>query len=309
MLLSDSIDGFLYSMPGDGYSEVTIATYTRQIKQFLTCYPDKEIEDITTSDIRNFLAIIRKKGVMESTVLSYHRTLQSFFKWIDTEFDIPRPDLKVKRPKPASAEVQPFNQDEIQIMLKACDYTVTANTKDRKPFRMKRSTGLRDKFIILLLLDTGMRIGECCRLKIEDINLSTGEVAINPIGKGTKSKGRHVYMGKHCKGFAWRFMIKRKSDRPDSPLFLSINDKPLTINAAKHLLANLGKVTNIKHLHAHRFRHTFAIQFLRNGGDVFNLQRILGHSSLIMVKTYLQLANVDSQNAHKLASPVDNWHL
>jgi len=65
----------------------------------------------------------------------------------------------------------------------------------------------------------------------------------------------------------------------------------------------------VVHAYPHRFRHTFAVNFLRNHGDVYSLQAILGHTTLKMCKVYLALAQQDTDNAHRRASPADNWRL
>ena len=75
------------------------------------------------------------------------------------------------------------------------------------------------------------------------------------------------------------------------------------------MFAAIGRRAGVANFHPHRLRHTFAIQYLRNGGNAYTLQAMLGHSSLEMVKHYLRLAQTDVDTAHKRASPVDNWRL
>lgn len=83
----------------------------------------------------------------------------------------------------------------------------------------------------------------------------------------------------------------------------------MTNSAIRLLLTDLGRKAGIKNAHLHRLRHTFAVEYLRNEGDIFTLQMILGRSSLDMVRNYLQLAKADAKNAHRRASPADKWKL
>ncbi len=73
------------------------------------------------------------------------------------------------------------------------------------------------------------------------------------------------------------------------------------------VLKRIARQAGVQHCHPHRFRHTAAIQFLRNGGNVFVLQRILGHRTLTMVKRYLQLTDQDTQSSMQANSPADRW--
>ena len=94
-----------------------------------------------------------------------------------------------------------------------------------------------------------------------------------------------------------------KSDR----LFLGSNREPLEGTGIKLMIKRLGKKAGLKGIHVHRLRHTFAISFLRAGGDVFSLQYLLGHSTLSMTQRYLQSLNAaDAAQAHSRFSPMDN---
>jgi len=83
----------------------------------------------------------------------------------------------------------------------------------------------------------------------------------------------------------------------------------LTRQGVLLMLRRLGKRASIPNVHPHKFRHTFAIEFLRNGGNVFELQQLLGHSDLETAKKYIYLAQTDLETSIRKASPVDRWHL
>jgi integrase/recombinase XerD len=118
-----------------------------------------------------------------------------------------------------------------------------------------------------------------------------------------------VYLGATARRAVWRYLVTRddKSDER-APLF-SAGPRRLTRDALRHLVGRLGDAADVPNAHPHRFRHTFALTYLRCGGDVFTLQRLLGHGSLDMVQCSARLAQVDLEQAHRRASPVDNWQL
>ena len=126
-------------------------------------------------------------------------------------------------------------------------------------------------------------------------------------------KERTVYFGKLCAKFRWQYLAPRLGKtRPDSPVFLKravIDDAPMTRSGLWQLLKDLGERAGVQNVHPHRFRHTFAITYLRNGGDVFTLQMLLGHSDMELVRRYALIAQADCANFHRKASPVDNWRL
>jgi integrase/recombinase XerD len=106
----------------------------------------------------------------------------------------------------------------------------------------------------------------------------------------------------------WRYLTTRPDARPDDPLFANHLGRPSPVTHF-HLISRLGERAGIPNANAHRFRHTFAINFLRNGGNAYTLQRLLGHYTMEMTKTYLALAAQDDSDSHRRASPVANWRL
>ncbi len=95
----------------------------------------------------------------------------------------------------------------------------------------------------------------------------------------------------------------------NAPLFTVRRNRGFNPGTLRHLIKNIAARAGVKKADPHKFRHTFAITYLRSGGDVFTLQSLLGHGSLDMVRHYARIAQVDVEQAHRKASPVDNWRL
>jgi integrase/recombinase XerC/integrase/recombinase XerD len=160
----------------------------------------------------------------------------------------------------------------------------------------------------MILLDTGLRIGELINLKMEDIHMDEGYLKV--LGKGKKE--RIVPIGNNAQKALQRYLFRFRP-KPINPIinnvFLSQSSKPLTENSMKLMFTRLAKRSGVCRLHAHLCRHTFATRFLINGGDVFSLQQILGHSTLEMVRHYVNLASSHITIQHQKYSPLDRLNL
>ena len=225
------------------------------------------------------------------------RSIKSFWSWLITEGIIERtPFSIVKVPKAQKKIINTFSVTQLKELLD----TINVSTAE----------GFRDYTVILTLLDTGLRISELTGLKIEDIRLEDGLLKV--MGKGGKE--RLIPFGRVVQRMLWRYISQYRPE-PLNPrcdvVFLSMGGRPLTRNHFRLRMSRYGLKVGLQGVRCspHTLRHTAAVNFLRNGGDVFSLQRLLGHTTLEMTRHYCELADVDVKRAHMTASPVDNLDL
>jgi integrase/recombinase XerD len=164
---------------------------------------------------------------------------------------------------------------------------------------------LRMRAIIMLLLDTGLRASETCSISIKDIHLKEGYIIV--FGKGDKE--RRVEFGPRTGQAIWKYLTSRGKTEPHEALFISRTGYRLSRDHLAGRVHALGVKAGVENCHPHRFRHTFAVMFMRNGGSSLALQRLLGHSTMEMVRQYVKLSDVDLAQAHRRASPVENLRL
>jgi len=321
--LSKACDGFLKFKIAEGLSHRTIDSYDYYLKQWIDHIGDQDAANIRPNDLTSYLAWLRtdykpkrwngnRDPLAPKSMKNVYTALKSFFKWLSIEFNMPNPCVNIPTPKFPPHAIEIFTREEIDKLLKACTYSREASPKNRKSFVMRRPSADRDKAILLTLLDTGMRAGEICSLRVEDLDQKTGKITIKRgISGGAKGgKGRVVFLGKVARKSVWLYLAKREDgEELAAPLFTSHHDRPFNRNSLRILVRRLGERAEVPKAHPHKFRHTFATSYLRSGGDIFTLQALLGHASLDMVRHYVRIAELDIENAHRKASPVDNWRL
>lgn len=327
LTLSQACEAMIRYKIAAGKSIHTISDYRNSFKKLALFFPDNPIfTSITRSQLIDFFAWLQeeyesdpdgvaprgKARLSPKSILNIHTNLSALWTWAVNEELFPKNIVRTIDPPPTSTPViEPFSKDDIAVLLKACDNSRTWKTRSDKT--NPRPTALRDRAMILTLLDTGCRASELCGMTFGDLNLNVNSIKVRGKGTGRDEKERIVYIGKRTAQVIWKYLLPRLDKiREDDPVFVVGNDgydRPIDRCGLRQLLHRLGEKAGILKTHPHRFRHTFAINYLRNGGDIFTLQALLGHSDLEMVKRYARIAETDSANAHRKASPVDNWKL
>lgn len=305
---SQALVGYELNIRARQLSINTVADYNNTFRLFaLFIGPEINIRKITSRDITEFLAI-QSERVGSKTIRNYHTGLSALWTWLVHEKIVEKHIVHdVPRPKTLTRVIIPFTEENIRAMLRQVGKSkpYTRPGKRLSTHAVEEIIAQRNRAIILLLVDTGMRASELANLKIYDLDPDQSIVKV----LGKLNKERMLPFSAATAQAIWRYLTYRGKASLDAPLFITKKNRPVSRYRLGENLKVIGERAGVMNVHPHRFRHTFAIEYLRNGGDIFTLQTMLGHTTLDMVKTYLQIAQVDIVNAHKKASPVDHWHL
>jgi len=233
-----------------------------------------------------------------STVHHYYSVVRAFFNWCVREgFLSESPVAKIKLKNPPMTVVQPFSTHDVLKMIEVCDLDLRNGAQ---------LLGSRNKAIILMFLDTGLRVSELANIKIDDIDSERGWMKV----KGKGAKERVVRIGATAQRALWRYLVYREKNRSQN-LWITEEGRPMKSGGIQVMVLRLKERAGLKSKgNCHRFRHTFALQFLRKDRNPFNLQYLLGHSDLRMVRHYVStLGMEDALKAHEDASPADTLGL
>lgn len=304
--LTQAIDGFVLHCNARHLSAKTVEMYEWILRKLADHLHNPLFANIALEDIEGFLAA---QEISSTSLHHYHAAISSLYTWGTTR----RPPLvaehlprQIPAPKVDDADINPFTQAEIKALLTFAGKTREYHRPGKRTNDHSLNSGLRNQVLILLLLDTGVRASELAHATIADLDAKQQRLHI-VAGKGAKS--RTVKFSARTGEYVWKYLATRPNARAGDALIATLRGSALDRGEIYQILRRIGKRAGVSNVHPHRFRHTFATEFLRNGGDPYTLQDLLGHSSMEMVRRYIHVSQVDIDNAHRRASPVDNWRL
>lgn len=309
MHIIDALHGFLLDRKTQNRSEWTIIWYEQRIGYLVRWLIEqgvRDLESVTTSQLRAFVVHLQQLPANQihpgkiatdallspQTVHGYVRALRAFFAWCVSE-DLLKTDpaRRVARPKLPHYLIPTFQPDHLAAMFDTCD--------------LKTPLGFRNYTLLLVLLDTGIRLNELCTLTLDQVS----ETYLTVIGKGDKQQ--EVGLGPTAAKALWKYIHKYRKPKHEQEghVFLTHDGVPLARRSVYDVFISMRDKAGIEGLRVspHTFRHTMARMWLENGGEVYKLSSVLGHTSVTVTEVYLKDFQARSaRSEHTRFSPVES---
>jgi len=285
-------------------SPSTLRWYNQVLRLFLEWLTDTgrstNLCDIDEMCVREFILEVQSHitnghPVSIQTIHNRVRALRAFFNWLYQHNYTETHVLQNLHPPRLP-----------QVMIK----TLTDEEITRIFASQEQSTmnGSRNTAIMALFVDTGLRLSELAGVKLTNVNLEDQYVKV--MGKG--SKERMIAFGAATRRTLLQYATQYRGE-PAHPgidqFFLTVDGYGMTPEGVKSQVRRIAKASGVTRLYPHLCRHTYATNFLINGGDVLLLKQNLGHTTLAMVDHYVHLATSRVAILSKSFSPLDKMNL
>lgn len=292
---------FMRSKDSQNISSTTIRQYNMVLRKFLLFAMENNvfsIEDLDGLIIEKYFASFKQsaKPIRGITLQGHYRVLRTFCIYLYQNDFIDRNPIKfVKQPKAEKKIMRTFTAQEIKLIL---------NSFDRSDYY-----GMRDYTIVSLMFSSGLRKREITSIEMNDFTIGGDMLKVH--GKGAKE--RLIPIGRAMSRILKQYRTSREDfltvNRYSSPfLFVSRQGTPLSIFTMQDIFYRIKDELQIpgERVSCHTWRHTFAKNYLLNGGDIFSLQKIMGHADIATTKQYLNLNENEVKAQHAKFNPLDN---
>lgn len=302
MLLKTAVDEFLQAARADGLAPATVKWYGACLKPLQATFSGRDLTSITPQDMRALIITTRgrqtaysdrksKQELSAESVRTYLTAWFRFWSWCAKEYGIPDPCGNIRKPKQSNAKPRGISQADFDALMKS---TATGD----------KEHGVRDRAIILFLLDTGARAGGLVGLNWSDVDLVARRAKVTEKGE----KERIVYF---CEETAtalrqWRVMHPAKCPE----VFCSLQHgaaygRALNYDGLHNLIAKRAKEAGCTgKISPHKFRHESARRFIQNGGDLSVLKQVMGHTDIRTTVKYAVFNEAEIAESHDKHNPL-----
>lgn len=278
------------------HAKQTLRYYTQKGNVFCgwaVAHEKDELGSLTPRDIRHFLAWLEEhppsgRSVSSYTLRGYIMVVKGFLTFCEKDGLGVQEGLsrRITLPKVETKVIATLTTAHIQALMRAASST---------------STPLRDRAILSVLLDCGLRASELCQLTLEHTHLETTDSYLHVLGKGRKE--RTVPIGGQARHALSRYLLRERGTPRLSNTFVARGDKPLDVRGLEDLMDRLNEQAHITGVRVspHTCRHTFALSYLRSGGSVYTLSRLMGHSGVQVTEHYLRDFQMEDMRADHIS--------
>src|SRR5579885_546055 len=316
-LLQKAIEDFLTDRELNNHSEKTIRTYSQRLRYFRTWLEATHgvvyVEDLELAHLRCWISYLQKtptyrgKKLSDDSIHSYGQSLLAFCHWLEREEYLEKPiTTRFKLPRVEEKFIPTFTSEEVQKLLDACE-----EGRDSRPHLCKALTA-RNRAIVSLFIDTGIRLSELVGLRLGDIDRNMRVLLVHRKGNRWQQvpvsrdgfKPLHEYLTKHRPLLAKQDGIT--TARKEDAVFLGDDGKPLAYWGVAALFRRLKKRTGIdgKRVSPHNCRRYMATTQLADGRSPLDVQRQMGHRTLAMTNKYASLTIDHLKKSHEKHSPL-----
>jgi integrase/recombinase XerC len=284
---------YVRKLKAENRSPLTVKVYSEAATRF-QAFCERENIDSTPAQLRRehleAFMLDQQEQHSAATACNRFRALNTFFRWMVSEEElVANPMARMRPPKVTESPPDVLTLDQVRKLLKVC--------------AGKDFTSRRDTALLTLLFDTGVRAQELIGLNVNDVDLDREVILV--LGKGRRQ--RYVPLGAKSTVTLDRY-LRLRVGHPDArrpELWLGIRG-PYTTSGLRQMLLHRGRQAGIGGLHPHRFRHTFAHEWLSHEGGETDLMRITGWSDPSMLRRYGASAGAErARSAHRRLSPAD----
>jgi integrase/recombinase XerD len=285
--INDAKEQYLYQCKIRNLASTTIDNYIYNIDYFINLIGyDTLCKEIQEETIQDFILHLQEKYENKVTVVTIIKAVRSFIYCCQSRGWINK--FEIKLPKVQQKIKETYTDEELKAVLK-------------KP--TKNTYGIwRNWAIVNFLIGTGCRVTTCINVKIQDIDFDNNMILLTT----TKNKKQQLIPLSGALKNALRLYLSKWEHNETSFLFCDSYGKQLTDDNFKKIIQRYNNSRGVTKTSSHAYRHTFAKAWILNGGDIFRLQKILGHSTMEMVRKYVNMYSSDLQIGFDNFNPLDN---